>query len=143
NPPAPFPDGSVVQHDWIREHGFEKSSIADGKLNDDVVRIAFLRPQDTAHGIGHVVLISRAKTLESHGGVGPDSRAWTGGDWQAKAFVYVLARGAQLAMAADAGSFTAIEALAASFTVRHGRRYRATISLSGLEQFASNDLVAS
>ena len=32
---------------------------------------------------------------------------------------------------------------AASFTVRNGHRYRATLSLSGFEQFASNDMVAS
>jgi hypothetical protein len=141
NPAAPFPDGSVVQHDWIHEHRFEKATIADGKLNDDVVRIAFLRPQDSAHGIGHVALISRGMTLESHGGVGPDARRWDGSSWQAKAFVYVLARGAQLAIAADGGSIAAAEALAASFTVRHGRRYRATISLSGFDQFASNELI--
>lgn len=142
NPAAPFPDGSVVQHDWIRDHGFEKATIADGLLNDDVVRVAFLRPQDSRHGIGHVALISRAKTLESHGGVGPDARRWDGSDWQAKAFVYVLARGAQLAMAASVGRIAAAEAHAAGVTVRHGRRYRATISLSGFEQFASNDLIA-
>jgi hypothetical protein len=28
------------------------------------------------------------------------------------------------------------------FTVRQGRRYRATISLNWLEQFASNDMIA-
>lgn len=141
NPPT-FPDGSVVQHDWIREHGFQKATVDDGKLNDDVVRIAFLRPQDSPHGIGHVVLISRAVTLESHGGVGPDARAWDGSDWQAKAFVYVLARGAQLAMAAAPGQAAAALALAATFTVRHGRRYRATVVLNGFEQFASNSVIA-
>ena len=141
NPPI-FPDGSVVQHDWIREHGFQKVTIDDGKLNDDVVRIAFLRPQDSPHGIGHVVLISRAMTLESHGGVGPDTRQWDGGDWQSKAFVYVLARGAQLAMATVRGQAAAALALAASFTVRHGRRYRATVVLNGFEQFAGNNLIA-
>src|SRR5262249_42417059 len=121
SPPAPFPDGSVVQHDWIRQHGFESASIADGKQNDDVVRIAFLRPQDSPNRIGHVVLISRGKTLESHGGLGPDSRPWDGTDWQAKTHVYVLARGTQLAMAGTVGRIAQAEALAASFTVRHGR----------------------
>lgn len=131
-----------MQHDWIREHGFEKATIADGKLNDDVVRIAFLRPQDSPQRIGHVVLISRGKTLESHGGVGPNTRPWDGLDWQAKAFVYVLARGAQFAGASNVSMIAQAEALATTFTVRTGRRYRATISLSGLEQFAGNDFIA-
>lgn len=143
-PPAPFPDGSVVQHDWVRGHGFEKSAIADAKENDDAVRIAFLRPQDSPHGIGHVVLISGGMTLESHGGVGPDARAWTGLAWQAKAFVYVLARHAEAGLIH--GAVAALESTqpgAATFTVHHGRRYRATIVLSGFEKFASNDLIAS
>ena len=37
-----------------------------------------------------VVLIHNAQTLESHGGVGPDSRPWTGAGWQAKAMVYQI-----------------------------------------------------
>lgn len=86
----PFPDGSVVQHDWIRNKGFARVPIPDGGLNDNHVRIAFLRPQDAPSHIGHVVLISGGRTLESHGGVGPDTRAWTGQGWQAKAFVYRL-----------------------------------------------------
>jgi hypothetical protein len=90
NPSAPFPDGSVVQHDWVRNKGFKRVTIGDGGLHDDHVRIAFLRPQDAPSGIGHVVLLSQGKTFESHGGVGPDSRAWTGQGWQEKAFVYVL-----------------------------------------------------
>ena len=89
-PPAPFPDGSVVQHDWVRNKGFQRATTADGGLSDDHVRIAFLRPQDVPSRIGHVVLLSGGRTIESHGGVGPDSRAWTGQGWQAKAFVYVL-----------------------------------------------------
>jgi len=90
NPQVAFPDGSVVQHDWIRNKGFPRVPIADGGLNDNRVRIAFLRPQDSPSHIGHVVLISGSRTLESHGGFGPDSRAWTGQGWQAKAFVYRL-----------------------------------------------------
>lgn len=144
NPRLAFPDGSVVQHDWVRSHGFAKGTIADGKLMDDVVRIAFLRPQDSAHGIGHVALISKARTLESHGGVGPDQRNWDGTDWQAKASVYVFARNGQLAIAAPAAGamVAALPVGAGSFTLRHGQRYRATITLSGFEQFASNDIIA-
>jgi hypothetical protein len=142
SPPARFPDGSVIQHDWIRAHGFETSTIAAGMEHDGAVRIAFLAPQDSPLRIGHVVLISGGMTLESHGGVGPDSREWNGRNWQAKTFVYVLARVAQLGLVQGRSTFQAAQPLAATFTVRHGRRYSATISLAGFDQFASNDLIA-
>ena len=138
----PFPDGSVVQHDWIRAHGFEKSTIPAGADSDGAVRIAFLRPQDAASHIGHVVLIASGWTLESHGGVGPDSREWDGQGWQAKAFVYVLSRDVQFAAVQGGATLEAVQALAANFTVRHGRRYRATIVLTGLEQLAGNERVS-
>lgn len=89
-PRLQFPDGSVVQHDWVRTRGFAKVTVADGRNTDGVVRIAFLRPQDSPTNIGHVVLIHNGRTFESHGGVGPDSRPWTGTAWQAKTSVYVL-----------------------------------------------------
>jgi hypothetical protein len=85
-----FPDGSVVQHDWIRDKGFERSTRADAFLKDGKVRIVFLRPQDTPSHIGHVALVHNAKTLESHGSFGPNSRGWINMGWQAKAFVYIL-----------------------------------------------------
>ena len=84
-----FPDGSVVQHEWVRAR-LPKSTIAAAQAADGVVRIAFLRPEDSPKGIGHVVLVLNGRTLESHGGVGPDSRDWTGEGWQAKAFVYTV-----------------------------------------------------
>ena len=90
NPMVAFPDGSVVQHDWIIARGFEKTNVAAGFANDNVIRIAFLRPQDTESNIGHVTLIYNGSTLESHGGVGPDSRPWDGKDWQAHTSVYVI-----------------------------------------------------
>ena len=85
-----FPDGSVVQHDWIRDKGYKQSSRADALLQDGKIRIVFLRPQDAPSHVGHVALVHNAKTLESHGGVGPDSRNWTNTGWQAKAFAYIL-----------------------------------------------------
>jgi len=97
NPMLRFPDGSVVQHDWVRDRGLERSTIADGMRSDGLVRLAFLRPQDSPQGIGHVVLIIDGWTLESHGGVGPNTREWKGEGWQAKAYVYVLARAARFA----------------------------------------------
>lgn len=141
-PTLAFPDGSVVQHDWVSGHTFERSTVADAKKDDGIVRIAFLRPQDSPKGIGHVVLISGGKTLESHGGVGPDSRVWDGASWQAKTSVYVFARSDRVALPAPAADVAAAPAAAQNFTVRHGHRYAATIVLSGLEQLASNDQVA-
>jgi len=85
-----FPDGSVVQHDWIKDKGYERSTRADALLTDGKIRIVFLRPQDSPSHIGHVALVHNARTLESHGGVGPNSRAWTNTGWQAKAIVYIL-----------------------------------------------------
>jgi hypothetical protein len=85
-----FPDGSVVQHDWVRDKGYERSTRTDALLEDGKIRIVFLRPQDTSSHIGHVALVHNGKTIESHGGVGPNTRAWTNTGWQAKAFVYIL-----------------------------------------------------
>lgn len=86
-----FPDGSVVQHDWIRAHNFKRQDQSSGAATDGRVRIAFLRPQDSPKKIGHVSLIHNGWTLESHGGVGPDSRRWTGRDWQERSYVYAIA----------------------------------------------------
>lgn len=87
-----FPDGSVVQRDWVVDQGFQRSSPDEALLHDGVIRIAFLRPQEAPppRHIGHVALVYNARTLESHGGFGPNSRSWTKTGWQAKAFVYVL-----------------------------------------------------
>jgi lysozyme family protein len=89
-PRAAFPDGSVVQHDWVKQRNFKKSTPQSALLQDGAVRIAFLRPQDVSSGIGHVVLVHNGRTLESHGGRGPNARPWTNTGWQAKSFVYVL-----------------------------------------------------
>jgi hypothetical protein len=90
DPHVNFPDGSVVQHDWVKNKGFQRVTVADGGLSDSHVRIAFLRPQDTSSHIGHVLLLSNGRTLESHGGVGPDSRVWTDLSFRTKMFVYLL-----------------------------------------------------
>lgn len=85
-----FPDGSVVQHEFIRQKGYLRVTRTDASLQDGKIRIAFYRPQDSPSRIGHVVLVHNGKTLESHGGVGPNSRDWTNTGWQKKAFVYML-----------------------------------------------------
>jgi hypothetical protein len=85
-----FPDGSVTQHDWVKAQKFPAATVADGKLTDDRIRIAFLSPQDSPQKIGHVVLIRNGMTVESHSGVGPDSRIFDGKGWQALTDVYVL-----------------------------------------------------
>jgi hypothetical protein len=92
-----FPDGSVVEHEWVQRKGFQTLPRSTGSSRDGAVRIAFLRPQDSPHRIGHVVLIHDGKTLESHRGVGPDSRAWNTAGWESKAIVYLFAPAAQVA----------------------------------------------
>jgi hypothetical protein len=89
-----FPDGSVVQHDWVTKQGFSPASAVSGELKDEAVRIAFLAPTATRK-IGHVVLIYNGATIESHGGVGPDSRPWNAQTWQAETSVYVLSAPAE------------------------------------------------
>lgn len=90
NPRLNFKDGSVVQHDWIRAQGFTKSTKEAAMASDNAIRIAFLRPQDAPSGVGHVALVHNGRTLESHGGTGPNSRAWTISGWQSKTSVYLL-----------------------------------------------------
>lgn len=85
-----FKDGSVVEHDWVRKQGFERSEVAAAAAKDGAVRIAFLPPDAVPSRIGHVAIIVDGVTLESHGGTGPDARPWTGHGWQAHTFVYVL-----------------------------------------------------
>lgn len=85
-----FKDGSVVQHDWIKAQGYKKGTIDDALLSDGATRIVFYRPQDSPSGIGHVALVHNGRTLESHGGTGPNTRVWNKAGWQSKAFVYLL-----------------------------------------------------
>ena len=53
----PFPDGSVVQHDWVKARRYPLSSVDAAKAVDQKVRIAFLPPSASPEHIGHVVLI--------------------------------------------------------------------------------------
>jgi hypothetical protein len=97
---VPFPDGSVVQHDWVKARQYPLSSVDAAKTSDQKVRIAFLPPSASPEHIGHVVLIYQARTLESHGHHGPDSRPWDGESWQAHTVVYTIADIEALAPAA-------------------------------------------
>lgn len=141
NPPLAFPDGSVVQHDWVRDRGFTRSSVSDAGKDDGFVRIAFLRPQDSQKRIGHVALVSAGRTLESHSRVGPNSRPWSGGDWQAKAYIYILGRTSNQAFGGEAAIAGDTAAAVRRFTVRSGRRYQATLALNFIESFADNETV--
>jgi hypothetical protein len=85
-----FPDGSVIQHEWVKTHDFAPVDLSSGGKLDGGVRIAFLDPSDSPEKIGHVVLVCNGKTLESHGGVGPDERPWNVQGWQKHAHVYML-----------------------------------------------------
>lgn len=90
SPMVKFPDGSVVQHDWVRNWNYAPGMVEDGEKTDNRVRIAFLRPQDSAKGVGHVVLLLNGMTLESHGGVGPNRRVWSSLSWRHHSHVYRL-----------------------------------------------------
>jgi cell wall-associated NlpC family hydrolase len=83
---AQFPDGSVIQHDWVKARGF----VPADEAKPGMVYLAFLSPADTASHIGHVVFVRDGRTIESHGGVGPDSRPWTRSGWQRQARLYVV-----------------------------------------------------
>lgn len=86
------PDGSVAQHDYIRDTvRCKPSTVAAGKLKDGILRAAFLPPSSPGGTDRHVAFIHNAETCESHGGKGVDRRAWTGTGWQARCKVYVLA----------------------------------------------------
>ena len=86
-----LPEGSVVQHEFIREMGFKKSTTSAAMLDDGILRIAFLEPSDSRNGIGHVTLIHKGKTIESHRGAGPSRRVWNRTSYQPLCIVYVLA----------------------------------------------------
>ncbi|WP_019565575.1 N-acetylmuramoyl-L-alanine amidase [Agrobacterium sp. 10MFCol1.1] len=85
-----FPDGSFIQHEWVRDRHFKQLDRSEGKLTDGVVRIAFMKPNDSPNGIGHVAIVHDGYTLESHGGVGPNRRIWDGAGWQGKSYLYAL-----------------------------------------------------
>lgn len=86
-----LPDGSVVQHDFIKARNFKRSDTAACELQDGRVRICFLTPKDGG-GIGHVLLVLNGLTIESCGGIGPCRREWNtiAHPFMAKMSVYVL-----------------------------------------------------
>ena len=78
-----LPDGSVNQNDWCAAQGFKHRSIADGQdytagMGLNVLYACFCRTGSRGEKIGHVWYVAGSGgqlwTLESHGGVGPDSR---------------------------------------------------------------------
>ena len=70
------PDGSVNMNDWCGAQGLKRSNLVSTMLRDNIVRIAFHRPND-ADNIGHVWLTYNGMTMESWGGHGPGSRPWS------------------------------------------------------------------
>jgi hypothetical protein len=69
-----MPDGSWNQNAWCKHNHLITVEFATAADIDGWLRIAFLPPKK-GHA-GHVWLILNGKTLESHGGVGPDRRPW-------------------------------------------------------------------
>lgn len=83
-----IPDGSVVQHDWVKAQGFrEVEPLELGELSGEVY-ISFLPPIDP-HA-GHVALVYNGETLESCGGQGPTRRKFTSTGWWEKTTCYRL-----------------------------------------------------
>ncbi len=78
-----MPDGSADQHEWCERQGFEKARYRDAgeEGHPNKLFIAFITPQSSPEGVGHVWFLTgdgagHSVTLESHGGCGPDSRPW-------------------------------------------------------------------
>jgi cell wall-associated NlpC family hydrolase len=69
-----MPDGSWHQGEWAAKQGFKVSSSESCLLKDGRIRLAYWL---NAKGISHIALVLNGKTLESHGGKGPNSRAWS------------------------------------------------------------------
>lgn len=69
-------DGSVNQHAQIAAMGFKPTDYAECANEDGHLRVGFITPASSGEGVGHVWLCRNGRTLESHGGRGPDSRAW-------------------------------------------------------------------
>ncbi|WP_395735916.1 hypothetical protein [Prosthecobacter sp.] len=70
-----FPDGSWTQMDYLTKKKFRKVDYKHkASLNDSWLRIAFIKKSGSHPG--HVWLIHNGKTIESHGGKGPDRRPW-------------------------------------------------------------------
>lgn len=84
-------DGSQMQREWAIREGLKESDPKSAKAKDGVLRLAVL-PTTSSRKVGHVVLILDGQTIESHGGVGPNRRPWTGNGWQGQCRVFVLTR---------------------------------------------------
>lgn len=69
-----MPSGSVRQREWCKKMGFKRYGklgyLANCLLHDHRLRIAFF-----AGNPGHVWGVLDGKTIESHGGTGPDRRS--------------------------------------------------------------------
>lgn len=68
------PDGSYIQHEWLEKNGFHK---VDYRNIKHYGRGRLFVGIEEPNPIGHIFMVdgTTMKTLESHGGIGPDSRA--------------------------------------------------------------------
>jgi len=74
-----MPDGSFIQHEWCEQSGLHKlgqySDVQYAKGDPHRLFVGFIAPHE-GHP-GHVWLVYKGQTLESHGGgAGVDSRPW-------------------------------------------------------------------
>lgn len=80
---------------------FKRLDRRDDKLKDGVVRIAFMKPNDSQNDIGHVALVHDGYTRESHGGTGLNRRVRDGAGWQGKSYLHALTSTAHLKALVD------------------------------------------
>jgi hypothetical protein len=66
--------GTWWQNKWCKDQNLEVVDYSTAAAKDGTLRIAFI--QGGGGHIGHVWLILSGKTIESHGSVGADRRAW-------------------------------------------------------------------
>jgi hypothetical protein len=67
-------DGSFLQRLSLDNLGFQHCNYTDCAKMDDVLRIAFITPEDGK--AGHVFLVCNGQTVESYGGHGVGRRPW-------------------------------------------------------------------
>jgi hypothetical protein len=66
--------GTWWQNKWCKDQKLQEVDYSTAANSDGTLRIAFIK--GGGGHIGHVWLILSGQTIESHGGVGADRRAW-------------------------------------------------------------------
>ena len=75
NKTAILKSGSYYQNQWCLDHKLDKVAYSTAAESDGWLRLGYFAASKTQSS-GHIWLILGGKTLESHGGKGPDRREW-------------------------------------------------------------------